>query len=636
MESASQPGSTTNRDSITDSVQQLELNDKQQIDLDVIANLPGVYRMYDKKQKILYVGKAKNLKKRVQSYFRKTLASNKTASMMRLVASLDTTVTHTESEALLLEQNLIKQHKPRFNILLRDDKSYPFLYLSNHKDFPYLAYRRSNKAGKGRLFGPYSNSYAVKSSLNLLQKIFKLRQCSDAFFSNRSRPCLQHQIGRCSAPCVDMIDAQDYQRDVQMAILSIEGKNNTVIEQLQATMNQYAAELNYEQAAQTRDKIATLREIQKHQAVSQQSGDVDIIALHSQDNLCSLHQMLVRSGKIIGSFNRYPRIRLEVAPDAILEQYIVQQYLLSDTISQYPQSIITSHQIDNAQQLENVFQQQIGIKIQITHSVRKDKAAWLKLATINAEQSVKAQLNHKRTHHGRLQKLAEALGMKELPKLFECYDISHTFGEATYASRVVFDHMGPKKSNYRLYAIEQTNKGDDYASMREVIGRRFSKLQDDGPPDLLCIDGGKGQLSSALQQLEGLSVAGLAVLGIAKGEGRKPGLEKLFFTRVGSEKKPAEITLAHDSPALHLIQHIRDEAHRFAITNHRKKRAKTRKRSLLEDIPGVGVVRRQQLISHFGGRKGVISASPTDLAKVQGISSHLAQQIYQHLREKNQ
>ena len=635
MESASKTGSNINQNSNAAPQKQPEPTEKQRIDLSAIATLPGVYRMYDKKQHILYVGKAKNLKKRVQSYFRKNLTSSKTASMMRLVASLETTVTHTESEALLLEQNLIKQHKPRFNILLRDDKSYPFLYLSNHKDFPYLAYKRSNKAGKGKLFGPYSNGYAVKSSLNLLQKIFKIRQCNDIFFSNRSRPCLQHQIGRCSAPCVGLINAQDYLRDVQLAILSIEGKNNAVIEQLQATMEQYAAELNYEQAAQTRDKIATLREIQEHQAVSQQSGDADVIALHTQDNLCSLHQMLVRSGKVIGSFNRTPRIRLEVMPDAIIEQYIVQQYLLSDTISQYPQTIITSHPLENAQQLESVFQQQIGIKIKISHSVRKDKAAWLKLAKINAEQSLKAQLSNKKTHHGRLQKLAEALAMKELPRLFECYDISHTFGEATYASRVVFDNMGPKKSHYRLYAIEQSNKGDDYASMREVITRRFSKLPNDDLPDLLCIDGGKGQLSSALQQLEALSITGLAVLGIAKGEGRKPGLEKLFFTRVGANTKPAEITIAQDSPALHLIQHIRDEAHRFAITHHRKKRAKTRKRSLLEDIPGVGAARRQRLITHFGGRKGVISASPTDLAKVQGISKNLAQQIYQQLKEKN-
>ena len=596
-----------------------------------LVTLPGVYRMYDSQQRILYVGKAKNLRKRVQSYFRSHHASTKTAAMMQQVTSLDTTVTHSEAEALLLEQNLIKQHRPKFNVLLRDDKSYPFLFLSHHNDFPYLAFRRSNKAGKGKLFGPYSNSYAVKSALNLLQKVFRLRQCNDAFFRNRSRPCLQHQIGRCSAPCVGLISAEEYKQDVQMAILSIQGKNNTVIDQLQSMMNQQAAKFEYELAADTRDKIVTLRQIQEHQAVSQQSGDADIIAIQMQDYSCCLHQMLVRSGKVIGSFNRFPKIRLEVTPQDVLEQYIVQYYLLTDTITQYPQTIITSHQLDDAERLEKVFQQHKGIKVQITSKVRTERASWLRLATTNAEQAFKTQMNNKRTYYGRLLALAEALQLQDVPRYFECYDISHTFGEATFASQVVFDQMGPKKSNYRLYSIQVTNIGDDYAAMREVIERRFSKVRSDNRPDLLCIDGGKGQLSSALEQLEQLNMQGLAVLGIAKGAGRKPGLEKLFFTRVGSAAKPAEITLGQDSPALHLIQHIRDEAHRFAITNHRKKRAKSRKRSLLEDIPGIGAARRQQLITHFGGRQEVIKASAPDLEKVQGISPKLAEVIYQHL-----
>ncbi len=590
-----------------------------------LTNRPGVYRMLDAKHKVIYVGKAGDLRKRVSSYFHRSQTSVKTIAMMEQVARVEVTVANTEAEALILEYNLIKQHKPRFNVLLRDDKSYPYIYASTNHAFPRLKFHRGARKGKGRYFGPYPNTRAVRQTLNELQKLFLIRNCEDSFFSNRTRPCLQYQIKRCTAPCVGIVDEEQYRKDIDAAILFLEGRNKSVVNAFIRRMEKASEAQDYEQAARLRDQIARLKEIQAKQLVKRTDRkDLDILGFASNGAIHCVTVLFIRNGSVIGSRDHFPKLPGETDKNRLLNGFVSQYYLGRDA----PAEIVLDAEIADAALLEQELTARAGHKVAIRNRVRGDRARWLQMARTNAEQGLGLKVASNATIRRQFVALGEVLGLEEPPQRLECFDISHTSGEATVASCVVFNTAGPMKSDYRRFNLSPDSAGDDYGAMSEALRRRYERVKkgEVPMPDVLFVDGGKGQLAEAMKVLDALELDWLTVVAVAKGRARRPGAERLF--RPGSDRP---LQLPPDSPALLLIQQIRDEAHRFAITGHRQRRAKARRKSPLEHIPGLGPKRRRELLRQFGGLQGVVGAGIDDLAKVRGISRRLAETIYNEL-----
>ena len=593
--------------------------------LRTLTHRPGVYRMLDAKHKVIYVGKARDLKKRVSSYFNRTHDAPKTAVMMERVARVEVTVANTEAEALILEYSLIKQHKPRFNILLRDDKSYPYIYASTDHDYPRLRFHRGPRKGKGRYFGPYPSTSAVRQTLNELEKLFLIRNCADSFFGNRSRPCLQYQIKRCTAPCVNLISKEQYAGDIEAAIQFLDGKNKSVVNTFVKRMEQASRVQDYEHAARFRDQISKLKEIEARQLVARSSNmDLDILGFASNSAIHCVTVLFIRNGSVIGSRDHFPRLQGETDKQKIINAFVAQYYLGRDA----PSEIIIETAIDDGELLQQELTQRVGHKVRIRSRVRGDRLRWLQMARTNAEQGLNLRVASNATIKRQFVALGEALNLEETPQRLECFDVSHTSGEATVASCVVFNTAGALKSDYRRFNLNPEAAGDDYAAMAEALRRRYKRVKkgEVPTPDILFVDGGKGQLAEAMKVLGELELDWLTVVGVAKGRSRRPGAEQLF--RPG-ESRP--MTLAPDSPALLLIQQIRDEAHRFAITGHRQRRAKARRTSKLEDIPGLGPKKRRELLRQFGGLQGVIGAGVDDLVEVHGISRKLAETIYNAL-----
>ncbi|MGE8497538.1 MAG: excinuclease ABC subunit UvrC [Pseudomonas sp.] len=589
---------------------------------------PGVYRMFDADSKLLYVGKAKNLKKRLASYFRKTGLAPKTAALVGKIAQVETTITANETEALLLEQTLIKEWRPPYNILLRDDKSYPYVFLSDG-DFPRLSIHRGAKKQKGRYFGPYPSAGAIRESLNLLQKTFLVRQCEDSYFRNRTRPCLQYQIKRCKGPCVGLVEPQEYAEDVRHSVMFLEGRSNALTDELSSGMQTAAMALDFERAAELRDQIGLLRRVQDQQSMEGGTGDVDVVAAMVNPGGACVHLISVRGGRVLGSKNFFPQVAIEEEGGDVLLAFLAQYYLSSQE-RDLPGELIVNIQHEDYPTLIAAIAESRGRELSISHRVRGTRARWQQLAVTNAEQALGARLANRQHVAARFDALAEALDLDEVPQRLECFDISHSSGEATVASCVVFGPEGPLKSDYRRYNIEGVTAGDDYAAMHQALTRRFSKVKEDGKlPDILLVDGGKGQLAMAREVLEELAVPELVLLGVAKGTTRKPGLETLYLNDAAHE-----FTLPGNSPALHLIQQIRDESHRFAITGHRARRGKARRTSSLEEVAGVGPKRRRELLNHFGGLQELSRASIEEIAKAPGISKKLAELIYAALHSE--
>ncbi|MBO1270175.1 MULTISPECIES: excinuclease ABC subunit UvrC [unclassified Shewanella] len=595
-----------------------------------LTSSPGVYRMYDAAGKVIYVGKAKDLKKRVSSYFRKNLPNVKTQALVSHIANIDVTLTHSETEALILENDYIKRYLPRYNVLLRDDKSYPYIFLSQHRH-PRLAYHRGPQREKGQYFGPYPNGGAVRESLHLMQKLFPIRQCDDLYYKARSRPCLQYQLKRCSAPCVGLVADADYQEQVKLATLFLKGKDQQVIASLVAKMEHAAEQQQYEVAAQLRDQIMALRRVAEQQQVSSTSGNMDVIGVHYGSGIACFHLLFIREGKIFGSRSYYPEVPVATELAEVLRAFMLQFYLNTDVHRALPQEILISEHYEELEELTTVLFEALGKKVAVKTNVRGDRAGYLRLAQTNASNAVNTRLSHRNTVEQRFLLLEETLELSQPVARMECFDISHTMGESTVASCVVFNREGPQKSEYRHYNIKGITPGDDYAAMKQALERRFDKITADAKiPDIVFIDGGLGQLRMAQEvvnrKFSGLDNAPL-LIGVAKGESRKPGLETLIF---GDSEE--SFSLPDDSEALHLIQHIRDESHRFAITGHRNRRQKTRNTSTLESIPGVGPKRRKALLQYLGGLQEVKGASVSELAKVPGISPEMAQTIHDALR----
>ena len=609
------------------------MNDRSPFDtksfLRTLTHRPGVYRMLDARHKVLYVGKARDLKKRVSSYFHRTQTSPKTAAMMQLVDRVEVTVTNTEAEALLLEYNLIKQYKPRFNVLLRDDKSYPYIYVSTDHPFPRLRFHRGPRKGKGRYFGPYPSTSAVRQTLSDLQKLFLIRNCRDTFFRNRTRPCLQYQIRRCTAPCVGLISEQDYARDIGAAIEFLAGRNQSVIDTFVERMEAASAAQEYELAARFRDQVAKLKEVEARQLVARSAGkDLDVIGFASNGGVHCVTVLFIRNGAVVGSRDHFPRAQGEAGKREILNSFVAQYYLGRDV----PAEIVIDTEIEDRELLESELGSRMGRKVAIKSRVRGDRKRWLEMAGTNAEQGLKLKLASNATIRRQFAALAEVLELDAVPERLECFDVSHTSGEATVASCVVFNTAGPLKSDYRRFNLSPASAGDDYSALAEAVKRRYARIRkgEVPMPDLLFVDGGKGQLSEAVTILRELELDWLQVVAVAKGRARRPGAERLFLPGRNSP-----LQLSPDSPALLLVQQIRDEAHRFAIAGHRASRGKARRTSLLEAIAGLGPKRRRELLKQFGGLQGVQQAGVEDLARVKGISQALAERIHATLREKN-
>lgn len=585
---------------------------------------PGIYQMFGSDGQILYVGKAKNLKARLASYFRKTGLSVKTLALVSRIHRIEVTITASEAEALILEQNLIKSNRPPYNILLRDDKSYPYIFVSSGEPYPRISFHRGAKKKQGDYFGPFPNTGAVRESLQFLQKTFRVRQCEDSVFNNRSRPCLQYQIKRCTAPCVEFISKEDYANDLRHTSMFLTGNSQELMAELADQMDRAAQNLDFERAAQFRDQITFLRSIQSQQVIEEGNGDIDVIALVARPNALCVHILFIRQGRILGSRSFFPQQGIADTNSEVLSEFVAQFYL-ANSGKDIPREIITNYPLDDQEVISSALQQAIGRQVFFTHSVRSHRAQWLQMAVNAAEQNLISHLNSRQNSLDRFIALQEALQLDETPQRMECFDISHSSGELTVASCVVFDTNGPLKSDYRRFNIEGITPGDDYAAMEQALERRYTRLKkgEGKMPDILLIDGGKGQLSKAKGVLAELGIDDVLMIGVAKGSTRKAGFETLYNAQTDTE-----IVLNNDSPALHLIQHIRDEAHRFAITGHKQRRDKKRKTSTLEDIPGVGAVRRRDLLRHFGGIREIQGASVNDLLKVKGISQQLAEEIY--------
>ena len=591
-----------------------------------LTSLPGVYRMIDAGGQVIYVGKARNLKKRVGSYFNRQAGHTaKVGAMVAHVERFEVTVTANENEALILESNLIKDIRPRYNVVLRDDKSYPYIYAELDQEFPRLRFHRGARSGKGRYFGPFPNAGAVRATLNLLQRLFLIRQCEDSFFKNRSRPCLQYQIGRCTAPCVGLIGPADYQADVRHAVLFLEGRDEEVASYLVKQMESAAQALEFERAARIRDQINNLKRVQLEQNVTGTDGDFDVVAAAVKSGVGCVQVFFVRHGRMLGNKAYFPAHTGDSTPAEVLEAFLPQFYLADHRDRDVPRDIIIAEAVADAAWLAEALSEKYGRRVVLRDAVRGERAKWLRMASDNAVLAVDQRLATAAGQLERLEALATVLGRDTPLDRIECFDISHLGGESTVASCVVFDAGGPRKAEYRKFNIRDAVAGDDYAAMHEALGRRYSRLkrEDGAMPDVLLIDGGKGQVAQAVAVLEELQVAGITVVGIAKGTTRKPGLETLLL-HDGSR----EMRLAPDSPALHLLQYVRDEAHRFAIEAHRRARARSRNSSPLEQIAGIGAKRRQKLIQHFGGLQGLSRAGVDDLQRVPGISRALAQRIH--------
>lgn len=589
--------------------------------LKTLTQRPGIYRMLNDKGEIIYIGKAKNLKNRVSSYFRNQNASPKQQAMVAKVAGIEVTVTHTEGEALLLESQLIKRHKPRYNISLRDDKTYPYVFISSFHDFPQITFHRGAKKRKGQYFGPYPSASAVKETLQLLQKIFPVRQCEDSYYNSRSRPCLQHQIERCTAPCVGLIDKASYKTDLDNSILYLEGQGSLLIDRLVAKMETASNQLEFEQAAAYRDQIFRLRAVIESQCVEGERGDVDIIACASKGDIACVQVFFIRNGQNLGNRQFYPKMGEDNDPAQILQAFISQYYL--DKAA--PQELIVSHALPETALLIEVLSAQAKRQVAISSNVRGERQKWLQMALTNADNALQTKLADKQGLYARFVSLQQELGCTEVPKRLECFDISHTQGAQTVASCVVFDREGPVKSDYRRFNIEGVTGGDDYAAIHQAVFRRFKRLKQGEhiAPDILLIDGGKGQVAEAKKALAELQINNVMIVGVSKGPDRKAGMEKIILP---DQDQPLDVT--PNAAALLLIQHIRDEAHRFAITGHRQRRGKAQNKSVLEDIAGLGPKRRQLLLKQFGGLQGVSGASVDALASIEGISRQLAQRIY--------
>jgi len=578
-----------------------------------LPNLPGVYRMLGARGEALYVGKARDLKKRVGSYFHKQASSPRIQMMLSQVASIEVTASRSEGEALLLENNLIKSLAPRYNILFRDDKSYPYLTVTGH-EFPRLGFHRGAKDRRNRYFGPFPHAYAVRESIQLLQRVFRLRTCEDTVFENRSRPCLLHQIHRCTAPCTGLISAGQYAEDVANAVLFLEGREDDVIRGLSDKMSAAADAQHYEKAAAYRDQVRALSRVQARQYVESNRGvDADVVACAIEGGIACVNLVMIRGGRHVGDRSFFPSNAEGATAGEVVAAFLEQHYLDQPL----PALVVTGEPVE----LENA---------NVVNPSHGERRVWLEMACKNAQLAIGQRVRDRATQEGRLQALREALGLPESVQRIECFDISHTMGEATVAACVVYDRQQLQKSEYRRFNIHDVTPGDDYAAMRQVLSRRYERVNAEAGkiPDLVLIDGGKGQVSAAKAAMVELGMNDIAVVGIAKGPERKPGLEELI---IESEARTLQLPPSH--PGLHLIQAIRDEAHRFAIVGHRARRGKARMRSMLNEIPGIGAKRRQALIEHFGGLRGVQAAAIDDIAKVEGISRPLAERIYRHLHE---
>ncbi len=594
-----------------------------------VTQQPGVYQMFDLAGKVLYVGKAKNLKNRLTSYFQKSGLAPKTQALVRRIHSVEVTVTPSEAEALILEQNLIKSQRPPYNILLRDDKSYPYIFLSDAEPFPRLALHRGSKLRKGRYFGPFPSAGAVRESLQFLQKTFRVRQCEDSVFRNRTRACLQYQIGRCTGPCVGLVSEEVYAEDVRHTAMFLDGRSDQLSGELIQSMNEAAEAQNYELAAACRDQLTALRHVQGQNAVESGQGNIDVIACAVTEGQACFHVLYIRSGRILGSRSYFPKDPLGEGESELLGQFLPQFYIGLQNLD-VPSEVVVSHPIAEADTIAAAVREVAGRGFMIHTKVRTHRARWIAMALEAARQNLKARVSTQQNVLQRFEGLQQLLALDDMPQRIECFDVSHSSGEHPVASCVVFDQTGPVKSDYRRFNIRDVSPGDDYAAMEQALMRRYSRLQTEGRPlpSLLIVDGGRGQLSKAKAVKSELGIESVALLGIAKGTTRKPGFETLIC------EDGRETVLAADNPVLHLLQQIRDEAHRFAISGHKLARDKKRNRSTLEDIAGVGPKRRRQLINHFGGLQELTRASLEDIAKVPGISRKLAQEVYSVLHNE--
>ena len=591
-----------------------------------LTSQPGVYRMYNAQEEVIYVGKAKNLKKRVSSYFRMNVDNAKTRSLVMQIANMDVTVVNSETEAFLLENNFIKKYKPRYNVVMRDDKSYPFIFLSAHQH-PRLSFHRGPQTKKGEYFGPYPSAGAVRESLRSMQRIFPVRQCEDSYYRARSRPCLQYQMQRCSAPCVEgYVSDEEYNEQIDLARLFLKGKNQQVIGTLVDKMEKASEALNFEAAARYRDQINTLRKVQERQWVAGTQDEMDVFGFAVKGNMACIQVMFIRDSQLLGSKAFFPKVPNTADEQEIFESFLLQFYLAGNKL--IPKQMVFASALSDEDAIADLLSGEAGYRVNFFKGAREEKRRYLELAQANAETALEAQYGEQKSVFARYLDLETALELDAPLQRMECFDISHTSGEQTVASCVVFNREGPLKSDYRRYNIEGITPGDDYAAMAQALKRRYKSVKEvQKIPDLLLIDGGKGQLSQAETFFEDWPHDKKPMLlGVAKGTTRKPGLETIILA-----DSHDTVPMDSHSPALHLIQHIRDESHRFAITGHRNRRQKVKTTSSLETIPGVGAKRRQTLLKYMGGLQGLKKASKDEIASVPGISKELADTIYDHL-----
>ncbi|MDT0594265.1 excinuclease ABC subunit UvrC [Glaciecola petra] len=591
-----------------------------------LTSKPGVYRMYDRKNEVIYVGKAKNLKKRVTSYFRKSVDSVKTQTLVNNIVAMDVTVVSSETEAFLLENNYIKKYRPRYNVVLRDDKSYPFIFISDHKH-PRISFHRGSKKKKGQYFGPYPSAWSVRESLRSMQKIFPIRQCEDSYYRARSRPCLQYQMKRCNAPCVEgYVTDEEYSEQVELAALFLKGKNSQVIGTLVKKMEVASDSLNFEAAAKYRDQINALRRIQERQFVAGTQLELDVFGMSFKNGIACVFGIFIRDNQILGSKPFFPKVPKGSTAEEILASFILQFYLSGNKV--IPKQIVLPLKFDDMETTQQVLSVEAGRKVTFFEGAREEKKKYLQIANNNAENALETQQNQQKSIFARFTELEKILDFETPIKRMECFDISHISGQQTVASCVVFDRNGPLKSEYRLFNIDGITPGDDYAAMAQALRRRYKKPNKDAKiPDVLLIDGGKGQLSQAESHFsEWPEDLKPMIVGVAKGTSRKPGLETLIVAY-----SHETLAVESDSVGLHLIQHIRDESHRFAIGGHRNRRQKVKTRSPLQEIPGIGAKKRQTLLKYTGGLHGLKKASKDEIAKVPGISEDLADIIYDYL-----
>lgn len=592
----------------------------------LLSSLParcGVYRFLDEQSSVLYVGKANNIKSRVLSYFRPTGLATKTMRLVERTKDIQFTVTKSETEALLLEQSFIKREKPPFNVLLRDDKSYPYIHITEH-EYPQIKRHRGRTHDRGIFFGPYPSTVAVRNSLSILQRVFQLRPCEDSMFKNRSRPCLQYQIKRCSGPCVGLIDPSRYNQELRLAKLFLEGKNQSLLDELKSRMRELADSKQYEEAARLRDQIQDLRQVQEEQHVHKSSGDVDAFAIATAENHVCIQGMFIRNGILMGHRNWYPKNELQAHSSSVLSSF-VSQYYFGTVERNIPRTVLTMQSLEDSNILAEALSKKAGHIVEVTSQVRASRAKWQEMVEENTNLALAAYVRTRQSESKRLFDLQQLLELEKLPQRLECFDVSHTQGEATMAACVVFDANGAVTSDYRRYKIKDIEPGDDYAALYQAVERRFKRIQKEEGlvPDILIIDGGRGQINKVEELLLSYTDKEVVLLGISKGEGRRPEYDVVWRAGEGV------VSLDPASGSMHLLQHIRDEAHRFAITGHRAARRRARKQSELDEIVGIGPKRKRQLLTHFGSTASIRNASVAEIAKVPGISRKLADEIHE-------